>query len=407
MTTPRAQKILQRLDLLAELSDRQDCLCREFGTLASAQGRDLVRQWMKEAKLKVSVDNMLNIRGVLDLGKPKTFLMGSHLDTVLNAGKFDGTLGVLLAVDQAERLEKQDLMLPYNLEVVGFSEEEGVRFMKPYLGSMTLAGTFRPEYLQLRDKEGITLEQVVKENGQTPQAVMQDGFSRAQLAGYLEVHIEQGPVLDQLQLPVGLVTDIVGQQRHQISFVGLAGHAGTVPIKQRKDALLGAAELVTYVEKLALEYRDMVATVGTLEVLPGRINVIPERVNMSLDIRHAHKDEMQQAVNKLREKTSSIAKKRQLLSYWEALSEVDSVQCNTQLNAVLRESIMESGYPVKHLVSGAGHDAVVLSGITPVCMLFVRCKEGISHHPLEQASLEDIESAIKVCDNFFDKLAAI
>ena len=212
--------------------------------------------------------------------------------------------------------------------------------------------------------------------------------------------------MDKLQLPVGLVTDIVGQQRHQISFVGTSGHAGTVPLAQREDPLLGASELILAVEQLAMKYRGMVATVGSLEVFPGKVNVIPEKINMSLDIRHARVDELQEAVGKLRSMASSIARKRHLISYWESRMEEDAVQCDPHLTELLKSAMIEGGYPVKHLVSGAGHDAMVMAHVTPICMLFIRCAGGISHNPKEHTSIEDIAAAIKVCDHFFDKLAA-
>lgn len=405
MASSRAQIIKERLDLLASFSDRSDCLCREFGSNATMEVNALVVNWMKEAGLLSRVDNIGNVRGYSDNKKEQTFLMGSHLDTVLDAGKFDGPLGVLIAIDQAQHMNYDSF--PYNFEVAGFSNEEGLRYSQCYLGSLTVAGGFKQEWLSSMDSNQVPLEQAIDAIGGKPSRLREDAIDARGLAGYLEVHIEQGPVLESLDLPVGVVSHISAQQRFLVTVTGVSGHAGTVPMEVRRDALAGAAALVLEVEKTANGYPLMVATVGKLEVNPGNTNVIPGRVTLTVDIRHPDHAVLNKAVAYLKQTATEIAQARQLVTSWENLFEEKEVTCDIELTKYLGKACEKAGYSLKQLPSGAGHDTIAISKIGPVCMLFVRCKDGISHNPLEEASLEDIEAAIYVCDKFFDSLHRI
>ena len=403
MSVSRAKQAYERLQQIAECSERSDCLYRPYGTKSSRQVRVLVSQWLNEIEhMAVSTDSLLNVKGILKGNQSQLVIMGSHLDTVLNAGKFDGILGVVLAIDQAQRLSAIREKLPFSFEVIGFSEEEGLRFKKPYLGSLAVTGKFQKDWLNLTDDEGVSLGSVLADHDVNQEHLTQCRHS--EVAAYFEVHIEQGPILEKTNLPVGLVTFVVGQQRHQITFLGEAGHAGTVPMSIRKDALTVAARFISEVQTAATPYPQMRATVGSIQVLPNISNVIPEKVTLSLDIRHIDQDELDSVVDSLRLKARTLAEQNQIVSLWENISVEHPIECDKELSACLYEAIQAQGLPVKELISGAGHDAVVMADIAPVSMLFIRCKNGISHNPLEDVSLADIEAAIAVCDGFFDNL---
>lgn len=399
MTIPRALIIKKRLDRLATYSDRSDCLSREFGSKATMAVNQLVSRWMRAVGLRVRIDNIGNVRGFRDNKKSKVFLMGSHLDTVIDAGKFDGPLGVLMAIDQAKHIDFS--VFPYDFEAVGFANEEGSRFEKCYLGSQVVAGGFEESWLQDKDLNAISLEQAIKTIGGLPERVKSDAIAPQNLAGYFEVHIEQGPVLENINYPVGVVSHISAQQRHLVTIKGYAGHAGTVPMDERKDALTGASEFILSVEKIAGKFPSMVATVGRLILAPGTINVIPQLVKLSIDIRHYQPEELKQAVRDLKKSIKQICSRRNLSFDWEVVQAEEGVICDPEFTKKLQRSVEGSRLPLKTMASGAGHDAVAMSKAAPVSMLFVRCREGISHHPSEEASVEDIASAIKVCDRFF------
>jgi len=402
MTPRRAEIIKDRLDKLAAYSDLPDCLCREFGSTASDQVNHLVAKWMSEAGLEVRIDNIGNVRGFRDNGKSKIFLMGSHLDTVIDAGKFDGPLGVLMAIDQAQHIDFTSF--PYDLEIAGFSNEEGLRFPGCYLGSTVVAGCFQEDWLKFKDRNQISLEQAISSMGGNPMVLTEDATDLDKLAGYLEVHIEQGPVLESHNYPLGVVNHISAQQRYILTINGVAGHAGTVPMDDRKDALAGASELILEVEKTAKQYPPMVATVGYLEVNPGTTNVIPGRVQLTIDIRSPHKNDLAEAILYLKGQSGIIADTRGLTIEWDQTSSENPIECDPSLSNQLEQACSAAGHSYQVLPSGAGHDAIAIAKVAPVCMLFVRCKNGISHNPLEEAAVDDIAAAIDVCDHFFNIL---
>ncbi len=405
----RAQTIMQRINELASVSEDENCITRTYGTFAFVEGRNIIEQWMKTAGLQTRVDAIGNIRGRLLSANPaaQTLVIASHIDTVINAGRFDGPLGVLLGLDLLEQLIKSKTTLPFHIELIGFCDEEGCRFHTTYLGSKVVAGSFDRSLLDAKDASGVSLQQVIEQNDGDSNKLPDDAIPKKDWLGYYEIHIEQGPVLYEKNIPVGVVTAIAGQYRIALIFNGEAGHAGTVPMNMRKDALAAAAEFVLEVEKLAsADAGNLVATVGKLHITHAAGNVIPGEVICSLDLRSADDNILSSAYQAIKSIAESICKKRQLGLEWNLIQHTKPISCDQAMNALLSKSIHEAGYESIKLVSGAGHDAVPVSAVSPVAMLFVRCFKGISHNPQEDVELKDMMAAIKVSDIFIRKLAS-
>ncbi|KAA9345528.1 allantoate amidohydrolase [Adhaeribacter soli] len=403
----RTEKILSRLNQLAAITEEPGQISRTFGSEAFMKGSQLVKEWMEAAGLQTRTDNIGNVRGRLEPAphSKRTFVIGSHIDTVQNAGKFDGPLGVLLGLDLLENLSTIKPELPFNLELIAFSDEEGVRFHTTYLGSKVVAGSFEETALTKKDAAGITLNEAIKTLGGDPEKLKHDAIPSEVWVGYFEVHIEQGPVLYELNIPVAIVTSISGQNRIEITLKGMAGHAGTVPMPMRRDALCGASDFILKTEEYARKHKEsLVATVGKLAIPNQASNVIPGVVNFTLDIRSANETTLKIAEKDLRTLAEELCRIRNLELSWELVQQTEPVTCNPKLNDLLSEAITEAGYAETKLVSGAGHDAVPISKVAPVSMLFVRCYEGISHNPLENAEPKDIAAALRVSENFLHKL---
>ena len=403
----RAEKILQRINDLASVSEHADCITRTYGTKAFIEGRDKVQQWMNEAGLETRADNIGNIRGRL-LSKntnAKTFVIASHIDTIINAGKFDGPMGVLMGLDLVEQLVHLKTKLPFHIELIGFCDEEGCRFHTTYLGSKAVTGSFDTAILDTKDAAGISLQEVIEQNGGNVNKLQGDAIAKDNWLGYFEIHIEQGPLLYEKNIPVGVVKSIAGQCRTSMVFNGEAGHAGTVPMDMRKDALTCAAEFVLEAEKFASNKTNLVATVGKLHIINSASNVIPGEVIASLDLRSADETLLSSSYQAIKKMAEDICNKRNITLEWNLIQQTTPVLCDAIMNTLLCQSIEEAGYEVIELVSGAGHDAVPVSEVSPVAMLFVRCFKGISHNPLENVELKDMTAAIKVSDNFIVRLA--
>lgn len=408
-----AHTVLQRVDMLAGYSEEADRLTRRFATPAMQQTNDAVAGWMRAAGMHVHRDNIGNIwsryeaasTGERAANGTKTLLLGSHLDTIRDAGKYDGPLGVLVAVACVQHLHNTNTRLPFAIEIVGFADEEGLRYHTAYLGSTALAGIFDPAQLDRQDTDGITMRDAIKTFGGDPEQIRHDARDPHDLLGYVEVHIEQGPVLQAHNLPVGVVTAIQGQSRFMISFQGEANHAGTVPMALRHDALCAAAEFILYVEHVAKNQAGLVATVGQLAVEPGASNVIPGCVTLSLDVRHADDSTLQRCCRLLGQKIMIIGDKRRIRTRWEHVFEQASVACDIHLTSLLAQATEAQGYAALHLPSGAGHDTGIMAQITPAAMLFVRCQDGISHNPAESVTLEDVAVTIDVMQQFLALLA--
>ncbi|RTQ50057.1 allantoate amidohydrolase [Hymenobacter gummosus] len=405
----RAADIMQRIHELAAISETPGVVTRTFGTPAFVRGRALVQQWMQQAGLETRIDNIGNLRGRLRSPRPgaQTFVIGSHIDTVVNAGRFDGPLGVLLGLDLLAQLQARQTELPFHLELLAFSDEEGVRFHTTYLGSKVLTGAFEPALLLRPDATGVPLAEAIRQQGGDPAGLPADALPAAAWRGYFEVHIEQGPVLWERQVPVALVTAIAGQRRVELTFRGMAGHAGTVPMPMRQDALAGAAEFVLAAEQLATKHgRGLVATVGKLQLPHAASNVIPGEVSCSLDLRSPDETELAAAYAALQQQAEALAARRGLTLDWQLIQQTAPVACDAALNQPLSQAIAAAGHEVIALVSGAGHDAVPVAQVAPATMLFVRCYRGISHNPLENVEPEDLAAALQVAEEFLTLLVS-
>ncbi len=397
--------------MLAELgrvTDEPGRLTRTFLSPAMQRANALVGGWMAEAGLRVRVDSIGNLIGRLEANAApaKTLLLGSHLDTVRDAGKFDGALGVLLPIMVLAELRRRGVKLPFAVEVLGFSEEEGVRFASAYLGSEGYTGRLQPGTLNLRDAKGVSVGDALRKFNGGKFSPPKSAHAGRDLLGYIEVHIEQGPVLGKENLAVGVVSAIAGQSRFKLTWTGRAGHAGTTPMPLRRDALAGAAEFVLAVEKLARGKSGLVATIGELSVSPGAANVIPGEVGHTLEVRHARDPVRHSALVRLGRLAAQIASRRGLQVNWRRTQEHAAVACSPVLTAALDHSVRTAQGRSLALVSGAGHDAVVLSRLTSSAMLFVRCRDGLSHHPREQVAPADLAVALEVIKDFLLRLAA-
>ncbi|MGI8633783.1 MAG: allantoate amidohydrolase [Segetibacter sp.] len=403
----RALKIVARIEELASISEDEKGITRTFATKAFIEGRNKVQLWMAQADLQTRIDSIGNVRGRLSsaLQNAKTFVIGSHIDTVVNAGKWDGPLGVIMGLDLIQQIIQTKTTLPFDIELIAFSDEEGVRYHTTYLGSKVVTGSFDVNLLQKKDASGITLQEAITEMGCDVTQLQKDAIAKKDWLGYFEIHIEQGPVLYEKDVPAAVVTSIAAQQRIEITFTGMAGHAGTVPMDVRNDALCCAAEFILETEKYAIENKEqMVATVGKLNVTNAASNVIPGEVIFSLDVRSANDTTLSNASLHLQKSCDSICSRRNIKVDWNLIQQTASVHCNKVLINLLAQAVKDQNYQPIFLVSGAGHDAVPVSEIAPIAMLFVKCFKGISHNPLENVDLKDIEATVKISDNFIQNL---
>ncbi|HEY4151594.1 MAG TPA: allantoate amidohydrolase [Chitinophagaceae bacterium] len=404
---PRAQNIMTRIEELASVSEESGIIARTFGTNAFLEGSRKVAGWMEKAGLQTRTDNMGNVRGRLRSSNPnvKTLVIASHIDTVINAGRFDGPLGVLLGLDLLEQLMQAKTPLPFHIELIAFSDEEGVRFHTTYLGSKVVAGSFDHSLLEKKDATGTPLKDVITAIGGDAALLAQDRILPGEWLGYFEVHIEQGPVLYEKHIPVAVVKGIAGQKRSEIIFKGTAGHAGTVPMDMRRDALCCASEFILAVEQWALENKaQVVATVGKLHISHAASNTIPGEVSCTLDLRSNDPTVLSTAYTALQNSCKAVSTRRGISFEWNLVQETTPVACDAGLNDLLVQSIRQAGHEPVELVSGAGHDGVPISQVSPIAMLFVRCFEGISHHPQENVELKDLAAAVEVSANFIHQL---
>ena len=403
----RARRAMARCDVVAEFTTEPGRITRAYGTPALVQARDEVARWMEQAGMSTRVDAIGTLRGLYpNDGTPgmRKLIIGSHLDSVRDAGRYDGVLGVMVAIAAIERLGG-DMFLPFPIEVVAFPDEEGLRFGTTYLGSAALAGTFDPAWLDLRDDDGVSLREAVTQCGGDPGRIQDAKLGVSEAFAYIEAHIEQGPRLENAGLALGAVTAISGQTRVVARFIGEAGHAGTVPMDLRRDPAPAAAEIVLAAESLARETPELLATVGRITTDPGASNVIPGAATITLDVRHPLDAERDGAVRALHVLAKEHAAKRGLQLEWRVMRDHPATTCHPDLLEVIQQSACDAmaDFALK-LPSGAGHDAVTMAAAVPVGMMFIRCLRGVSHNPAEAVTEEDVAMAIDAMDVVLDDL---
>ena len=368
-----------------------DGICRVYLSREHQRANERVAEWMRAVGMDTWVDAAGSVCGRYagEQENAKTLVIGSHLDTIPDAGRYDGILGVLLGIEVVGALHAASRRLPFAIEVIGFAEEEGVRFGATLMASRAFAGTWDSDWWALADADGIDLRSAFAEFGLSAEQITQARRDAGSLLGYLEVHIEQGPVLESLDAPLGVVTAIAGARRAQISITGLAGHAGTTPMNLRRDALVAAAQGIALLEALAVEY-GVVATVGQIECEPGGVNVIPGFVTFSIDVRAADDGLRDRVVAMFETQLQSLCEARSLALQVTPLHAAAAVACAPQLQQAFAAAVTQLGLSPHELPSGAGHDAMAVADVCPVGMLFLRCTDGISHNPAEAVTREDV-----------------
>jgi allantoate deiminase len=405
---PAAERVMARADALAAISETPDALTRVYLSAQHLQANQLVGEWMRQAGMTVWQDSVGNICGRYEGAQEgaQAVLLGSHLDTVRNAGRYDGMLGVLAAIEVVDSLHQQGLHLAQAIEIVGFGDEEGTRFGITLLGSRGITGTWPQGWLDTCDAGGISVAQAMVQAGLDPARVALAARHQDDFSACLELHIEQGPCLEQEGLALGVVEAINGARRLSCRFTGEAGHAGTVPMNHRKDALAAAAEWMVLIENTTRQRGgNLVATVGELRCLPGAVNVIPGEVALSLDIRGPQDAPLDALLAELLAQAQTIAARRGLSFSAEEFYRIAATPCDARLQDLLGQAVESVQGRSLSLPSGAGHDTIALAECWPVGMLFVRCKGGISHHPAESVMAEDVALAIEAFGRAVRKLA--
>jgi allantoate deiminase len=404
-TTSRAAEVIARCQRLASFTEDAGSTRRTFLSPPVRDCHQEIARWMEPLGARVRVDAAGNLRGVYPAARQNAprLLIGSHLDTVPKAGAYDGILGVVLAVALLEELRGRKF--PFSIEVVGFSEEEGVRFGTPFIGSRALVGRLDQELLDTQDAQGISVQQAIEKFGLNPAEIPQAQLENDTL-GYLEFHIEQGPVLEELNQPLAAVEAIAGQSRMEFTFLGRANHAGTTPMHLRCDAIAGAAEWIGRVERAAQGAPGLVATVGKVEAKTGAANVISAETRLTLDVRHGSDRTRSRALDDLIRQAKEIAARRGLSVRESTLLSQRAVAMDPFLTAEIEQAIVKTGCKPHRMVSGAGHDAMILAEKVPTAMIFLRTPGGISHDPAESVAVEDVEKAIECGLHLLDQLAA-
>ena len=393
------EEIAGRITELGAISESKAHLTRLFLTSEHRAAADLILGWMRDAGMRAHVDAIGNVCGRYEGERPglPCLMLGSHYDTVRDAGKWDGPLGLITAISCVANLNRNGRRMPFAIEVVGFADEEGVRFASTLLGSRAVAGTFDESVLSARDQAGIALRDALKDFGLDPGQIGTAARRRRELLAYLELHIEQGPVLEEQQLPVGVVTAIAGATRLSARLTGMAGHAGTVPMALRRDALTGAAECIGAIEEFCrTDDGGLVGTVGYIHAAPGATNVIPGQVSFTMDIRAPTDQRRKRSVTDMVRRIEAIAKRRKLELQLSVTHENRTVPCAPWLKEQIAEAIAAEGFRVFELPSGAGHDGMAMIDVADVGMIFVRCRGGVSHHPDEHVELADADAGARV-----------
>jgi len=385
------RRLMARLDEFARFSDEEGRLTRLYLSNAHRQAARQYVEWCRQIGLSAKIDASGNVWARYEGRRPDApaLMIGSHIDTVRDAGRYDGNLGALAAIAVVEELTRNGERLDVAVEIVAFGDEEGVRFPTTLTGSRAFAGLFARQALDQKDADGITMREALTNFGCEPEAVAT--LRGRNVAAFVELHIEQGPVLESENLPIGIVTAINGATRFHATLRGVAGHAGATPMNLRRDALTAAAEMILMVEARARAEEDLVATVGRVEIEPGAVNVIPGEARFTIDMRAPRDAQRQRAVNDIDRRLISIAKARDVELVSVHTHEAGAYVCHPEVVAGLKAAVESIGQPVRLLPSGAGHDTMIMGQLCPAGMLFLRCKGGVSHNPLESITSEDCE----------------
>jgi allantoate deiminase len=391
-------RIMRRLDDLAQFSSEPGALTRLYLTPEHNAAATQVTEWMRDAGMEAGMDAAANVVGRYAGAVPgaPALLLGSHIDTVRNAGRYDGSFGVVAAIEAVAALHAGGEHLPFSIEVVAFGDEEGVRFPVTLTGSRAVAGTVDMAALDARDADGVTLHDALQRFGCNPPALLRVARNPGNTLGYIELHIEQGPVLENEGLPVGIVSAISGASRFTVEVEGMAGHAGTVPMRLRRDAATAMSEMVLAVERTALDTPDLVATVGQMEASPGAVNVIPAHARFTIDLRSPDDALRNAAAERLRSTLQAAADRRGVSVSVRTDYDAPALTCAGTLAGALERSVARLGIRPLRLPSGAGHDGLAMAALCPVGMLFVRCEGGISHNPREAITAADADVAARV-----------
>ena len=406
LTTELTQQVLERCTSLSAISSMNDAICRVYLSPEHQAANTIVLQWMREAGMTARVDAVGNVRGRYE-GTDKNapvLLLGSHLDTVPDAGAYDGILGVLLGISAVAQLNASDTRLPFAIEVIGFGEEEGVRFGTTLMTSRAIAGSWQQDWWALTDDAGLSVRTAFEQFQLNPDALTDARLSSAEVLAYVELHIEQGPVLEAANLPLGVVTSIAGAKRLRVCIKGSAGHAGTTPMNLRRDALVAAARAVAFAEEVARQF-EVVATVGQIRCEPGGVNVIPGAAEFSLDIRSGNDATRDAALAEFERELRADCKERSLELEIEETHSASAVPCAPNLQHLFAAALEDCDVAVTKLASGAGHDAMAMAELCDVAMLFIRSPGGISHNPAESVIPADVALAHQVLLRFLHKLA--
>ncbi len=403
-----SRTVLERCLQLSKITDEEQRLTRTYFTQAHSDCNNLVDEWMKQAGMQVQHDDMGNIIGSYSThGKnenPPVLIIGSHLDTVVDAGKFDGILGVLVAIESISNLHQNKMRLPISIKVIGYANEEGVRFPCARTGSKAIAGVLNNRELTVSDKNNVTFQDAQYQFiNRSSHPIVPVEVLNQNLVGCLEIHIEQGPVLSSSDIPVGIVTSIQGADRYTVKILGTAGHAGTVPVSSRKDAMRYASKLIDALYELSIK-NDFMLTIGVVDIKPGATGTIPGEVVFTIDARSEddikRRKQINQCVSNFSECLSKHGLKMQFLNTYSS----DTKKCSKELNSVLDEFIRECGITPFYLKSGAGHDVLSFYDIVPISMLFVSCKDGVSHIPEEYVFIQDVDLATKILTEVIIKM---
>lgn len=395
-------EIYRRLDQLGAISEEPGKLTRTFLSEAQRRASDLVLGWMRESGMSAHIDAIGNVVGRYegDRSSLPALILGSHLDTVRDAGKYDGMLGVVTAIACVEELHRGDVRLPFAVEVIGFSDEEGVRFGATMLGSRAVAGTLDPELLSRRDDHGVRMDEALRTFGLDPERIGEAAHRPENVLAYVELHIEQGPVLEQRGLPAGCVTSISGATRFLVEITGEAGHAGTVPMHARRDALAAAAACIAMIEARCTAEEELVGTIGRLEVSPGAINVIPGHARFSIDIRAPDDAQRQRCIADVLAAIEQIGRERHVAIETRKIHDLSAAPCAPWLMDQIDRAIESTGIKPFRLPSGAGHDGMAMIALSDIGMIFVRCAGGISHNPAEAITEQDAKTGAQILLSF-------